>query len=253
MDFRWASPKKTHEFAVRLEVVLGFRKPAAKKGFTNFAMGKNRRFSCMARRVELGTERDGLRRTLGSTDLDSNVPAMADALAIDFLRSRKVFKRLSPTNRLVAFKNAVEKDNFPISFNPLALYLRCLKLLQRIHTYCHENAPIDYPREEFEGGLSMNAIILDIFVNLGRPIFHSSMFPIAVKFLREMIETEGDAESTDARAQQAKSMLARTQANPETEPDFENPEEDMISLETRKLPAHFMLQGKDGNLRMPFN
>jgi hypothetical protein len=44
-------PKNPHEFFVRLEIVLGFRAPAAKKRTTEYAVGKNRRFHCMARRA----------------------------------------------------------------------------------------------------------------------------------------------------------------------------------------------------------
>jgi hypothetical protein len=251
--FAGPAPKKPHEFAARLEVVIGLRTPTAKKRLTDFAVGKNRRFRCMARRAGLSIEQDGLRRSLEVTELHDNVSAMVDALKIDFLKSRKTFRRMSPTNKLVAFRDAVEKDNFPLGFDPLALYLRCLKLLQRIQAHCHENAPIDYARKDFQRGLTMNAIILEMFVNLaGRPTFHESMFPVAVKFLREMIENEGDVEMTGARTQQAESMIVGTQASSDTEPDFENPE-DAVPLEIRKWTSRIMVHGKDGNLRMPFN
>jgi hypothetical protein len=248
-------PTKPHEFFVRLEIVLGFRAPTAKKRTTEYAVGKNCRFRCMARQGELCLERNELRRTMRPSVLSNNVSAMADAVAIDFLGSRKVFRRMSPTNKLLAFKDAVEKDNFPLGFDSMALYLRCLKLLQRIQTYCHKNAPIDYPEKAYQTGLGMNGIVLGIFLGLnGEPRFHESMFPVAVKFLREVIETEGDVEMCGAETQQAQSRLVNTQSDPDNEPDFESPEEDMVPLELRDLfGGNVILQGKDGNVRMPFS
>jgi hypothetical protein len=100
----------------------------------------------------------------------------------------------------------------------------------------------------------MNGIVLGIFFGLnGEPRFHESMFPIAVKFLREVIETEGDVEICDAETQQAQSRLVNTQSDPDNEPDFENPEEDMLSLELRNLfCGKVIVDGKDGNIQMPF-
>jgi hypothetical protein len=140
-------PTKPQEFFVRLEIFLGFRAPTAKKRTAEQAVGKNRRFRCMARRGELYVDRNELRRTMRPNEMHNNVSAMTDAVTIDFLGSRKAFRRMSPTNKLLAFKHAVEKDNFPLSFDSMALYLRCLKLLQRIQVYCHKNAPIDYPEK----------------------------------------------------------------------------------------------------------
>jgi hypothetical protein len=248
------TPKTPHEFFVRLEIVLGSRAPTAKKRTTEQAVGKNRRFRCMSRRDEFCLKRNELRRVMGPSEIHNNVSALADAVAIDFLGSRKAFRRMSTTNKLLTFKDAVEKDNFSLSFDSMALYLRCLKLLQCIQAYCHKNAPIDYPEKAYQTGLGMNGIVLDIFLGLnGKPRFHESMFPIAVGFLREVIEAEGDVGICDAETQQAQSRLVNTQSDPDNEPDFENPQEDMLPLEFRNwFCGNVIVDRGDGDIRTPF-
>lgn len=141
---------------------------------------------------------------------------------------------LSSVQVLEKFKEAMELDDFSMKFNFMSLFLRCITLLQRIHRHSIEHAPHDYPKDEFDtDGLDMNKIIGSMFLDIaGLPRHHGSMFPVAVQFLREVIENEGDDETSKAKSLLVEIPEAERSSMSEKEPSFENPG---ISCEIRRL------------------
>ncbi|KAF2241562.1 hypothetical protein BU26DRAFT_382305, partial [Trematosphaeria pertusa] len=162
-------------------------------------------------------------------------------------------RNLTSIQTLSTFKKALKKDEFALHFNVMALYLRCIHLLRRIQEHCLTHAPLDYPWEAFHEGLDMNHVINCMMLDLaGARRLHGSMFPAAVKFLREVIEKEGDTEYAQATARcEMKPNGGDTKVD-EIEPSFENPPEDSMPLLTRGMFWMVVVRDENGDCRMPF-
>ncbi|KAF2797425.1 hypothetical protein K505DRAFT_398635 [Melanomma pulvis-pyrius CBS 109.77] len=253
-------PKTGREFVSHFKLAFGhgivqFSKdynPARsrnyKEGFTR-SFGKNRRLLYLSEYAELLVERKSkVGKVIQSSSASRDINIMTDMLSTKFLDTeerseqggmanpspRKSNKRnLTAVQRLMAFKNALKQDEYPIRFNAMSLFLRCIRLLPRIQQDCLNNAPLDYPEAHCSSGMAMIAVVSRLLADsAGVPQLSPSRFSQAIQFLRETIEREGDAESVDTSA-----CLAAFDANygedsdePEPEPTFENPFEDHFSI-----------------------
>jgi hypothetical protein len=136
---------------------------------------------------------------------------------------------------LKTFKDALRADEFPLAFNYLSLYLRCMCLLRRIQKHCLEEAPFDYAREEYDtNGLDMNNVVSHMMLDLaGTKRVHGSMFPQAVEFMRQVIADEGEKELTRTYSRLAGVKESDRCPMDEEEPLFEDPVEDGVHFEDR--------------------
>ena len=173
-------------------------------------LGKIRQFGYLPQYSELGWSRvstkdrkkSGVRSRAG---LDLTV--MADAMAKEELGITKPMT-LSPLATLGAFKKAIEKDECGYNFDVMDLHLRCTRLLDGIRAHCLQNAPHDFPKSEY--GPGMKDVVDALFIhNALHSNYDELMFPAAVKFLRKIIEQEGDTVLKSAKTREEPVRLQR--------------------------------------------
>jgi hypothetical protein len=259
------SQKSGIEFGKRLNITMGYpaykftksyqsRRPEFAGMQTSF--GGIRRLVYLARCSELRFERKDkkTRKTSGFSIANDDILVMVDALTKDYLGNDNFPTNLSSLETLCTFKLAVEKDEFALSFNMMDLYLRCLKLLQRIQVHACVFAPHDYPKEKFEKGLGMNTVIWKMLYELGgERRHHPSLLPVAADMLRKVIDEEGGAVLREAKAWQEEMKLQEPAPKCEVEPSFENAFEDMFPLEDRNKFGLIFIQDANSDVRMPFD
>jgi hypothetical protein len=256
-------PKAGVEFGKHLNIAMSYpaykftqsyrsRKPEAD---VQTIYGGFRRLGYLARYSELRFERKDkkTRKISGLSIANDDILVMVEALTKDYLGNDNLPTNLSSLQKLSTFKLAVEKDEFALSFNMMDLYLRCLKLLQRIRIYAFVYAPHNYPKEKFDKGLGMNTVIGEMLYELaGERRHHPSLLPAAAAMLRKVIEEEGSVVLREAEARQEEMKFRKTAPESEVEPSFENPFEDMFSLKDRSIFGQIIFQDGNGDCRMPF-
>jgi hypothetical protein len=200
--FDGPAPKQSSEFSTRMEVVLGIEPD-----------GDCREFQWIANRPDT------------SSEVSKNIISMADEIAYNYRGSNRALTRMSIANKLTVLRQAVEEDTFALSFDLMALEVRCAELLERIRTLCLENAPDDYPERFHSGELGPTTVVLHMLFLFHWPSRNKSMFPSAVKILRDVVENEGSLETRNAKEQQAKLSLPRSEADPDSELTFTAPDD----------------------------
>jgi hypothetical protein len=254
-------PQRATEFGQKLRLARGTpvhtltKTHNARKagGPPRHIVGRIRRLEYHARySVHMVDKEPRYKNPLGPSKCSGDILMMVETLVKDHVGTGAT-TGLSSIDKLNMFKLVIDKDEDAFNFDILDLYLRCIRLLQRIHAHALAHAPHDYPVPEFKPGLYMNTVIMELMYELGgAPRHNDSIWPTAVAMLRKVIEEEGDATLKKAeaiRAQAKDRPVSHAQAD---EPSFENPWEDMFDLEWRDMARIIIIQDENGDCRAPF-
>jgi hypothetical protein len=181
-------------------------------------------------------------------DLASSARALArDPSILGHTMSTTVLQTLDVS------KDAMEADDVPVHFDVMELQLRCSRLLRKIQLHCMQHAKIDFPKQVYNKQSGMNATIAEILTHhSGKPHQNRLMFPDAVDMLRKFIKEEGTAVLEKASTQQADIRLPRNHGKKKAEPSFENPFDNLMSLDWRDRFGMIVLQDANGDCHMPF-
>jgi hypothetical protein len=178
--------------------------------------------------------------TYVSTNIKAGKVKFSDAHYNPELLLRKMLAKeskranLTPLQALTDFREVLERDQSPLRFNILGLWLRCYKLLLAICDDLMRNSPRDYPADQYKHGsggiMAVSSLLSERagFVPVEKP-----QFPNAVKTMLKIIESEGCKELKLVEDQvKSKAMKEKDEAV-EKEPSFENPPEDAVDFGDR--------------------